>query len=208
MNRSLFFSILIATLILFPGRGSADNVPHKIAGLALGEQIAMFVDLVRMETSTIIRDQQYLRIVEIGDLEGYKSGNISFGNCAHPGQIVRIKLKYEYSDKEFYDELLDQFKKKFGEPDEWRGDPFHVIVAWKWSFRDKGNNKISLTLQYSRDEDYKWGNSVKLTNTTLVERERTCYEKKHQEKSAAQKSKSSAKKRKLKAEDYQRFIPE
>jgi hypothetical protein len=208
MNRSLFFSILIATLILFPGQGSADNVPHKIAGFVLGEQIAIFVDLVRMETATIIRDQQYLRIVEIGDLEGYKSGNIVFANCARPGQIVRIKLKYEYSDKKFYNELLAQFKKRFGEPDEWRGDPFHVIVAWKWSFRDKDNNKISLTLQYSRDEDYKWGNSVKLTNTTLVEQERTCYQKKHPGKSDSQKSKASAKKRKLREKDYLQFIPE
>ena len=208
MNRSLFFSILIATLILFPGQGSADNVPHKIAGFVLGEQIAIFVDLVRMETATIIRDQQYLRIVEIGDLEGYKSGNIVFANCARPGQIVRIKLKYEYSDKKFYNELLAQFKKRFGEPDEWRGDPFHVIVAWKWSFRDKDNNKISLTLQYSRDEDYKWGNSVKLTNTTLVEQERTCYQKKHQEKSGSRKGKPSSERKKLKEEDYQRFIPE
>ncbi|MEE8622199.1 MAG: hypothetical protein V3T37_09130 [Syntrophobacteria bacterium] len=208
MNRSLFFSILIATLILFPGQGSADNAPHKIAGFALGEQIAIFVDLVRMETATIIRDQQYLRIVEIGDLEGYKSGNIVFANCARPGQIVRIKLKYEYSDKKFYNELLAQFKKRFGEPDEWRGDPFHVIVAWKWSFRDKDNNKISLTLQYSRDEDYKWGNSVKLTNTTLVEQERTCYQKKHPGKSDSQKSKASAKKRKLREKDYLQFIPE
>jgi len=208
MNRSLFFSILIATLILFPVQGSADNAPHKIAGFVLGEQIAIFVDLVRMETATIIRDQQYLRIVEIGDLEGYKSGNIVFANCARPGQIVRIKLKYEYSDKKFYNELLAQFKKRFGEPDEWRGDPFHVIVAWKWSFRDKDNNKISLTLQYSRDEDYKWGNSVKLTNTTLVEQERTCYQKKHPGKSDSQKSKASAKKRKLREKDYLQFIPE
>ena len=208
MNRSIFFSILIATLILFPGQGSADNAPHKIGGFALGEQIATFVDLVRMKSAMPIRDQQYLQIVEIGNLEGYKSGNIAFGNCARPGQIVRIKLKYEYSDKEFYNELLDQFKKKFGEPDEWRGDPFHVIVAWKWSFKDKDNNKISLILQYSRDEDYKWGNSVKLTNNTLVEQERTCYQKKHPRESAAQKNKSSAKKRKLKEKDYLRFIPE
>lgn len=208
MNRSLFFSVLVATLILFPGQGSADNAPHKIGGFALGEQISTFVDLVRMESAMPIRDQQYLRIVEIGNLEGYKSGNIAFGNCAHPGQIVRIKLKYEYSDKEFYNELLDQFKKRFGEPDEWRGDPFHVIVAWKWSFKDKGNNKISLILQYSRDEDYKWGNSVKLTNTTLAEQERTCYEKKHPGKLAGQEGKISAKKQKLKAEDYQRFVPE
>ena len=208
MNRSLFFSVLFATLILFPGQSSADNAPHKIGGFTLGEQIATFVDLVRMETAMPIRDEQSLRIVEIGDLEGYKSGNIAFGNCARPGQIVRIKLKYEYSDKEFYNELLDQFKKRFGEPDEWRGDPFHVIIAWKWSFTDKDNNKISLTLQYSRDEDYKWGNSVKLTNTSLVKQERTCYEKKHPGKLAGQEGKISAKKQKLKAEDYQRFVPE
>ena len=208
MNRFLFFSVLVATLILFPGQGSADNAPHKIGGFTLGEQISTFVDLVRMKSAMPIRDQQYLRIVEIGNLEGYKSGNIAFGNCARPGQIVRIKLKYEYSDKKFYNELLDQFKKRFGEPDEWRGDPFHVIVAWKWSFRDKDNNKISLILQYSRDEDYKWGNSVKLTNTTLVEQERTCYQKKHPGKSGSQEGKKSAKRRELKAEDYQRFVPE
>ncbi|MEE9609759.1 MAG: hypothetical protein V3W19_00835 [Desulfatiglandales bacterium] len=208
MNRSLFFSILIATLILFPGQGSADNVPHKIAGFALGEQIAIFVDLVRMETATPLRDRKYLREVRTRETDGYRSGTVSFGNCNKPGQIVRIKLKYEYSDKKFYNELLERFKKRFGEPDEWRGDPFHVIVAWKWSFTDKDNNKISLTLQHSRDEDYKWGNSVKFTNNTLLEQEQNCYLKKHPEKSDSQKSKASAKKRKLKAKDYLQFIPE
>ena len=208
MNRSLFFSILIATVFLFPNYVSADKAPKQIAGLVLGEQIAMFVDLVRMETATPLRDRKYLREVRTRETDGYRSGTVSFGNCNKVGQILRIKLKYEYSDKKFYNELLAQFKKRFGEPDEWRGDPFHVIIAWKWSFTDRDNNKISLTLQHSRDEDYKWGNSVKLTNTTLVDQERTCYEKKHQEKSAAHKSKSSAKKRKLKAKDYQRFIPE
>jgi len=208
MNRSLFFSILIAIVFLFPNYVSADKAPRQIAGLVLGEQIAVFVDLVRMETATPLRDRKYLREVRTREADGYRSGTVSFGNCNKVGQVLRIKLKYEYSDKKFYNELLAQFKKRFGEPDEWRGDPFHVIIAWKWSFTDRDNNKISLTLQHSRDEDYKWGNSVKLTNTTLLEQERTCYEKKHQEKSAAQKSKSSAKKRKLKAEDYQRFIPD
>ena len=208
MNRSLFFSILLATLILFPGQGSADNVPHKIAGFVLGEQIAIFVDLVRMETATPLRDRKYLREVRIRETDGYRSGTVSFSNCNRPGQIVRIKLKYEYSDKKFYDGLLAQFKKRFGEPDEWRGDPFHVIIAWKWAFTDKDNNKISLTLQHSRDEDYKWGNSVKLTNTTLLEQERICYQKKHPGKSDSQKSEASAKKRKLREKDYLQFIPE
>jgi hypothetical protein len=208
MHRSLFFSILVAIVFLLPNHLSADKAPRQIAGLVLGEQVAMFLDLVRMETATPLRDRKYLREVRVRETDGYRSGTVSFGNCNKPGQIVRIKLKYEYSDKKFYNGLLAQFKKRFGEPDEWRGDPFHVIVAWKWSFTDKDNNKISLTLQHSRDEDYKWGNSVKLTNNTLVEQERTCYQKKYPGKSDSQKNKSSAKKRKLKAKDYQRFIPE
>jgi hypothetical protein len=120
---------------------------------------------------------------------------------------VRIKLKYANPDKKFFNELLKRFKKRFGEPDEWRGDPFHVIVAWKWSFRDKDNNSISMILQHSMDEEQKFGNSVKLTNTTFIEKERSCYERKHPESAKSSKSKSSVKK-KLTEADYQRFIPE
>jgi hypothetical protein len=201
--------MLTSIFFLFPGQiVAADKTPNKIAGFVLGDQIAMYIDLVRMETAIPIRDQQYLRVVAIRELEGYKSGTVAFGSCANPGQIVRIKFKYEYSDKQFYEALLDRFKKKFGEPDKWRGDPFHVIIAWKWSFRDKNNNKISLTLQHSRDEEYKWGNSVKLTNTTLVEKEQNCYRQKRRGKSGSKKGKSSSKRKKLTEEDYQRFVPE
>ncbi|MGD8254027.1 MAG: hypothetical protein PVJ11_09090 [Syntrophobacterales bacterium] len=208
MNRSRCFAVVVAIFLLLPTYVSADKAPKQIAGLVLGEQIATFVDLVRMETATPLRDRKYLREARIREIDGYRSGTVGFGNCNKPGQIVRIKLKYEYTDKNFYNELLDQFKKKFGEPDEWRGDPFHVIIAWKWSFTDEDNNKISLILQHSRDEDYKWGNSVKFTNTTLLEQEQNCYQKKHSGKSGSRKGKPSPKRKKLKAEDYQRFIPE
>jgi hypothetical protein len=208
MNRSRFFSIVVSIFLIFPTYVSADKAPKQIAGLVLGEQIATFVDLVRMETATPLRDRKYLREARIREIDGYRSGTVSFGNCNKPGQIVRIKLKYEYSDKKFYNELLDQFKKKFGEPDEWRGDPFHVIIAWKWSFTDEDNNKISLVLQHSRDEDYKWGNSVKFTNTTLLEQEQNCYQKKHSGKSGSRKGKPSSKRKKLKEKDFQRFIPQ
>ncbi len=208
MNRCMFFSILVALVLLFPNHASADKAPRKIAGLILGEQISMFVDLVQMETSIVLRDRQYLREVDIREIDGYKSGTVDFGNCSKPGQIVRIKLKYEYEDKNFYDELLEKFKKKFGEPDEWRGDPFHVIIAWKWSFRDEKGNSISLILQHSRDEEYKWGNSIKLTNTTLIEQERLCYEKRDQEEGGSKESKSDTKRRKLSEKDYQLFIPQ
>jgi hypothetical protein len=208
MNRFMFFSILVAIVLLFPSHASADKAPSRIAGITLGEQIAMFVDLVKMETSIVLRDRKYLREVNIREIDGYKSGTVDFGNCSKPGQIVRIKLKYEYEDKNFYDDLLEKFKKKFGEPDEWRGDPFHVIIAWKWSFRDENGNSISLILQHSRDEEYKWGNSIKLTNTTLMEQERLCYEKRNQEEGVSEESKSASKRRKLSEKDYQRFIPQ
>jgi hypothetical protein len=204
----MFFSILVAVLLLFPNHASADKAPRKIAGLTLGEQIGMFVDLVQMETSIVLRDRQYLREVRTRETDGYKSGTVDFGTCSKPGQIVRIKLKYEYEDKEFYDELLQRFKNRFGEPDEWRGDPFHVIIAWKWSFRDEKGNKISLILQHSRDEEYKWGNSVKLTNTTLMEQERLCFEKKNQEEKGKEKPMSYSRGRKLSEQDFQPFIPQ
>ena len=208
MNRSIFFAVVVAIFLLAPTYVYADKAPKQIAGLVLGDQIATFVDLVRMETAAPLRDRKYLREAKIREIDGYRSGTVSFGNCNKPGQIVRIKLKYEYSDKKFYNELLDQFKKKFGEPDEWRGDPFHVIIAWKWSFTDEDNNKISLILQHSRDEDYKWGNSIKFTNNTLLEQEQNCYQTKHQGKSGSKKGKPSSKRKKLKPKDYQRFIPQ
>ncbi len=208
MNRCMFSSILVAILLLFPNHASADKAPSKIAGITLGEQISTFVDLVQMESSIVLRDRQYLREVNIREIDGYKSGTVDFGNCSKPGQIVRIKLKYEYEDKDFYDELLEKFKKNFGEPDDWRGDPFHVIIAWKWSFRNENGNSISLILQHSRDEEYKWGNSVKFTNTTLMEQEELCYEKKNQEEGGSKETKSASKRRKLSEKDYQLFIPQ
>jgi hypothetical protein len=207
MNRFMFFSFLLAIVLLFPNHASADKAPSTIAGITLGDQISRFVDLVQMETSLVLRNRQYLREVRIRDIDGYKSGTVDFGTCSKPGQIVRIKLKYEYEDKNFFDQLLERFKKKFGEPDAWRGDPFHVIIAWKWSFRNEMGNSISLTLQHSRDEEYKWGNSLKLTNTTLMGQEQLCYEKKNQEIGGSEGNEPTPKEHKLSEKDYQRFIP-
>jgi hypothetical protein len=78
MNRSRFFSILVAIVFLFPNYVSADKAPRQIAGLVLGEQIAMFVDLVRMETATPLRDRKYLREVRTRETDGYRSGTVSF----------------------------------------------------------------------------------------------------------------------------------
>ncbi len=179
MKKSMILSI--ALLFMFHSTGFAGT-PHQIGEFVLGKHISDYKKMVKMESTIPIRHQEYLHELETGKLEGFKSGYIWIGNCSEPGRIVRIKLKYFDSTKKFYNLLLKRFKEKFGEPSEWRGDPFHVVIAWKWSFIDKEGNHISLILQHNtKDQEEKMGNSVKLTTTNMIEEERLCYEKKSDE---------------------------
>lgn len=165
----------------FPGISLAQ-APHQVAGFTLGRDIANYTEMVKMDTALPIRHMEYLKEVEIKEMEGFKSGLIWYGTCGRLGQIVRIKLKYADSTKKFYEKLLELFKERFGGPTEWRGDAFRVVIAWKWSFTDSENNHISMILQHNtKDEEEKRGNAVKLTVWNLIEEERLCFEKKHPE---------------------------
>ena len=154
----------------------AGKAPKSIAGFTLGDVLTKYKDKIIADSTLCVRYQNYLNEVEIIDLPGYKAGLICVGNCADPGKIIRIKLKYQNSSKKFYNSLLKRFKKKFGKPDQWKGDAFGVVHAWKWSFTDEDGNKISLTLQHNtEDREMKMGNSVKLTMTSAIEKEKKCY---------------------------------
>jgi len=175
-------TILFITVILFFYGVCFADAPHGVGGFVLGKHINEYKGMVKMETAMPIRHQEHLHDLAIKEIEGFKSGYISFGNCSELGRIVRIKLKYLDSTKKFYNLLLKRFKKRFGEPSEWRGDSFHIVIAWKWSFIDNDNNRISLILQHNtKDQEEKMGNSVKLTTTNMIEEERLCYEKKFDE---------------------------
>lgn len=203
MKKGLILWVSMA-ILLYHGICLAQ-VPHQVAGFTLGGNIGDYREMVKMETSLPIRHMEYLKEVEIKEVEGFKSGLIAYGNCDAPGRIVRIKLKYADPTKEFYETLLDRFKKRFGEPSEWRGDPFQVIIAWKWSFTDSQNNAISMTLQHNiRDEEQKMGNSIKLTMTNLVRKERLCFEKRHPE---ARKRPREQKPRSRGRIDWDRLLP-
>jgi len=172
----------IVCLILFSEGTGMAQAPHQIGGFELGRDVSEYKDRVKMETALPIRYQQYLHQVEIRETAYFKSGLIDYGNCAAPGRIVRIKLKYADSSKKFFDTLVKKYRQRFGEPSEYRGDAFLVVIAHKWSFVD-GINRISLTLQHnSKDEEEKMGNAVKLTITSAVEEEQRCHERRHPEK--------------------------
>ena len=207
MRRLLGFAVVVGTL-LFPVLSSAE-APQQIAGIRLGANIDQYAHIIQMDTALPVRHMEYLLEVALKPaFEGYRSGYIFYGNCDKPGRIVKIKLKYERSDKEFFDDLLQRFKRKFGEPDQYRGDAFRAFLAWKWSFKDKDGHSISLILQHNSSdvEEYTQGNSVKLSATSLIEKEAKCYELKNPEPKRAQPGKGQKSPREQ--ADYQRLIPE
>ena len=164
----------------------AGEAPHQVGVLILNRDIADFRDSVIMETALPIRYMENIEEVEIKPIKGIKSDYIAYATCTAPGHIVRIKLKYKDGSKEFFENLLKRIKKKYGEPDEYRGDVFHILIAWKWSFVDKDGNRISMTLQHNlQDAEEKRGNAIKLTMTNLIEEDQRCYKLKaldHREK--------------------------
>lgn len=203
MKKIMILGVIgIITLVL--NGGYAAEVPHELAGFVLGGEMNDYKDLLKLDTILPIRYFETLKEVEIKKIEGFKTGLITFGTCSEPWKVVRFKFKYADSSKKFYNKLLKRFKKRFGEPNEWRGDPFHIVLAWKWSFTDKDNNRISLILQHNtRDQEEKKGNSVKMTMWNLIEKEALCHEKKRAE--TGKKSPKTG--RKSKKIDWNIFIP-
>ena len=180
--------VIITIMVSFwvTGICLAGEAPHQVSVFVLNRNIAEFKDYIITETALPIRHMENIEEVEIRPIKGIKSGLIAYATCAAPGHVVRIKLKYKDASKSFFEDLLKRIKNKYGDPDEYRGDPFRILIAWKWSFSDKDGNRISMTLQHnSQDADEKRGNAIKLTMINLVEEDQRCYKAKaldHREK--------------------------
>ena len=173
-----YASIGALILIMTLADTSYAQAPHQIGPFILDRDIAEFTDYVYVDTALPIRHMESIHEVEVKPIKGFKSGLIAYGTCAVSNHIVRIKLKYKDNSKAFFEKLKKRIVQRFGEADEYRGDPFHIVIAWKWSFVNRNNQKISLTLQYnSRDEEEKMGNSIKLSMTSLIGDERQCHDK-------------------------------
>jgi len=175
--QKLILAVAVAAVMAMDVSGAAGEVPRSVAGFTLGRPIEEVADRVIMETALPVRYMENLQEVEIQAMEGFKSGLIAFGTCRKPNTIIRIKLKYADSSREFFEDLLQRFKKKFGDPSEYQGDPFGVLISWKWSFSDASENRISLILQHNeQDEDEKIGNAVKLTLHNRLEDDARCFQ--------------------------------
>lgn len=170
-----FFPImvgLIATIILLilPDIGEAKKdvtVPTEVGGFVLGTSIAEYSN---------IEHSNYLKEVVVNDWHGFRKGVISYGVCDAPGEIIKLRMKYEDSSKDLFNKLFKNFKKKFGQPDIWKGDSFGVLHVWKWKFIDKSGRPVSLSLQHNLyDQNETIGNEVKLSLPVQEEKERLCF---------------------------------
>lgn len=178
--------------IFFAGISAAET-PREIAGFVLGKDINQYRDAIISASDMPIRYLDSMHEVQIKPIPGFKSGLITYGTCKQKNRILRMRFKYSDASKEFYNVLLKRFKERFGEPGEWRGDPFHVVINWKWSFVDKDNNRISLQLQHNtKDVEEKIGNTVRLSMPNAVEAERQCFEKQSGEPEKGQQKPSGA----------------
>ncbi len=165
--------LLLLSVILIANTSFAQP-PTGVGGFVLDTDVALYEPFLKPETTLPIRFMEGINEVEIQKRPGFKSGYIAYGNCAAPGKIVRIKLKYKNSSKDFYEDLLEAYKDKFGKP-KWLGDPFHVISTWKWSFKD-ADSRIDIYLQHNlSNAEEKLGNSVKMTMLNLVKDELDCF---------------------------------
>lgn len=177
--RATLFAVGCAAIFMNAAVAGGAEVPRTIAGITLGQPIRNFADTVIMETALPVRYAEHLYEVETRPIEGFKAGLVGYGTCQKDRPVVRIKLKYADGSRAFFDELIGRFKKAFGEPDEYRGDPFQNVIGWKWSFTDKANNRVSMFLQHNAlDEDEKMGNAVKLTLLNVLEEDERCFQKK------------------------------
>ena len=196
-NKGVFMkkgTLLIFGLVwIFLTGVCAAQAPHEIAGFVLGKNIDEYRDAVVLASDMPIRHRDSIHEVQIKPIPGYKSGIVSYGTCIEKGRILRIRLKYLDTSKKFYNTLLSRYKKRFGEPSEWRGDPFHIVINWKWSFTDKDGKRISLQLQHNtKDVEEKIGNTVRLSMPDAIQAEQMCMEKKADASKQRQESSSGA----------------
>jgi hypothetical protein len=199
--KQTLWTITIFVAILLPALCFAE-IPYEIAGFKLGAPLEEFQDRCNLDSSMPLRYTKFIEELETQYIPGFKNGLLWVGKCVSNGRIVRIRMKYADSSKKFYNELLKRCKKRFGKPAEWRGDPFHIVISWKWSFVDDNNNRISMILEHNiRNQEETSGNTIKLTMWNLIDQEREC---------AAEKKTASSrpkKKTKQKQVDWELLLP-
>ena len=199
-------TFVLCTLILFTAVCPVEaRIPLSIAGITLGEDIANYHPLCMAHTIMPLRSEPHLTEVNIdpAKIPGIANGKLAYGTCARPGQIIRIKFKMLNKSLNFFNKLYDRYRKEFGKPDEWRGDPFHNVISWKWAVTDAQKRQVNIVLTHLLDEDLQMVNAIKITLRSQWEKEEMCV----REKDHGRKKPTARNYEKMQNIDMERFVP-
>lgn len=176
-------ALVLLVVLALCGQVLAHDAPQELAGLRLGADIKDYPGKIEMAAADIDLDRQYLSTRALKPVAGFRSGYVTSGTCAQHGRIARIKMNYDDDSMAFYEKLLAVMKQRYGEPQQWRGNPFGTLRIWKWSLKDSGLGDISVILQrYSGEDDsFTKGNSIRIAANGLLDEEADCWRKKHPE---------------------------
>ncbi|MFW5497809.1 MULTISPECIES: hypothetical protein [unclassified Maridesulfovibrio] len=179
MKKVILLTLLVS-LIGISGALAAQNAPESVAGITIGNDVSTIRSLLEENSATCPWQEEYIKRIGLKDMEGYKGGYVVVGNCKRKDIILRMKLKYQDDSMEFFNKLYGKIEKRFGKPNDWRGNPFGTLKVWKWSLGDADGN-VSLILQhFSGDDDsITKGNSIRLSRPSWITQEMECWDIKH-----------------------------
>ncbi|MDK2956802.1 MAG: hypothetical protein PWQ57_2298 [Desulfovibrionales bacterium] len=169
-----------ALILAAPAAEAGAASPLTIAGIKIGQNSNEFAARMDKNTALPLWSQPYLTRVKLTPTKGYKSGYVSYGNCAKPGRILRIKMKYENDELKFAQDLAKKLMARFGKPVDFRGNSWGTASAYKWSIPLDKKTSMSLILMHSvsDDESYTKGNSIRIAVPEWIEQEKQCYDEK------------------------------
>ena len=187
-------ALLFCLLVIVQSSAVADEyvVPSSAGGFTLNTQIKDYGSS---------NHKNYLREDIFTDLEGFRKGFITYGTCNKPGEILRIKLKYQDRSYKFYKQLLEKYRKSFGDNPTFTGDSFGNVKRWKWAFTNDQGQRVTLVLQHNlNDSDESMGNMLKLRLPDLMNAERICFNNTNPKNSDSNEPESDA--------DWAKLIPQ
>lgn len=168
-------SLFLMASTAFAGKG----FPLTLAGITLGGDMEQYTSCCDMDLSSPMPDAPFLKEVHLKAdfIPGIRGGSLTYANCGEIGKIARIKLKFHNRGKGLFKDLLERYTDAYGKPDNYAGDAFRNIIAWEWNFT-RDDERLTLLLMWSREQEMRPGVSIKMTLTSLVDREYACFKKK------------------------------
>ncbi len=177
--KRLFVSLFVLAVMLSAAAAPCETkTPREIAGLVLGADVKDLQQRLDMTKAVPLWDKPYLTRANILPTKGFRGGYVLYGNCANPGKIVRIKLKYKDKNPGFFQKTGRLLTTRYGDPRPLISDQGGLYLGMAWKFGDHKVGVTALLLEHSAGDDAESseGNSIRLTDNALLDQEEKCYE--------------------------------